>query len=59
MESMTQYIWLNKFKEPFVDISLNAFKNILKFKIGETKNVCELIKDWDQYAVWDNVYLFL
>ena len=54
-----QYIWTNKFREPHTPLLVNAFINILKYKIEELKNVYKILKDNLSYEQWDNVLFLL
>ena len=53
------YIWSTKFRETRTHLSLNAFLNILKFKINEIINMAKVIKDDAKIEEWNNVLLLL
>ena len=53
------YIWANKFRVPHTPLCINAFKNIIKFKIDERMNVAKFLKDAVTVERWNNVLLLL
>ena len=54
-----QYIWTNKFKEPHTPLSLAAFRQILKSKATECKNVAEMTKKYELADKFKHLILIL
>ena len=54
-----QYIWSNKFRVPRTPLSMAAFRNILKSKIEEYKEMALLLNDDELFEKWNIVYWVL
>ena len=54
-----QYIWINKFKEPDTPLSLAAFRQILKSKATECKNVAEMTKKYELADKFNHLIIIL
>ena len=57
--AVKQYIWNNKFRDPRTPLSMAAFKNILKSKIEEYKEIAILLNDDEIFEKWNIVYWIL
>ena len=53
------YIWRNKFADPHSPLSLAAFINMIKLKVTDHKNICEMLKKFEKAQEWDTLLTIL